>query len=493
MSQVYASGVSEVYTPPYRPRVKQQEALDKCDGQEAFALLMKMRTGKTKVTLDDFGRLELAGKCQDLAVIAPGGVYRTWVEACNEHLSLDLKARVSVFIWESGGSAAYIRRLYTFLNNDQNRPRIFLMNVEALSSVKEARTAILAFFDAAQRRAMLAIDEATIIKNPSAKRTRFINGTLSRLADYRRILSGLIAPRSPLDVYAPFEFLDWRILGFRSFYAFRARYAVLRPEWFGGRQVQIVCGYRNVDDLANRIAAQSFQCSLEDCYDLPPKIYTRREVTLTPEQRRLYKDMRDFATAQLDATSHVTATIVIAQMIRMHQILCGYTVDEMGQVHLIPEKRTDELIELFNETEGKAIVWCSYDHNVRHVSARLAQEFGANSVARFWGGNASGREAEEKRFKVDSSCRFMVATAAAGGRGREWSVADLVVYYSNSDNLEHRSQSEERPQAVGKAQSVLYVDLVAPGTVDEKIIRALREKINLSAAVTGENYRQWLI
>ena len=144
-------------------------------------------------------------------------------------------------------------------------------------------------------------------------------------------------------------------------------------------------------------------------------------------------------------------------------------------------------------------MWCSYDADIQKVAKALEKKYGAGrpneftAVARFWGGNRNSREDEEKKFLNDPRCRFMVATAAAGGRGRTWTVADLVVYYSNTDDLEHRSQSEERPQGVGKTKSVLYADLRVPGTVDDRIVANLRKKINMAASINGDNWREWLV
>lgn len=481
----------EVYTPPFKPRAHQKAALDKMEGRESFALFMAMRTGKTKVTLDDYGRMELDGRAKNLLVIAPGGVYRGWEEACQDHLSADLKSRAIVHTWESGAGAGGQRRLSAFMA-EQVRPRILLMNVEALSSVKLARETALSF--AASGRCVGAVDESTIIMNASSLRTKFINGKLAQHLEYRRILSGLPTPKSPLDLYGQLEFLDWRILGFRSYYAFRNRYAVMYQAQFGGRSVQLVKGYRDLDDLQSKLAPHSHRVLLEDCYDLPPKIYMTREVELTDEQKRLYREMRDFATAQLSATDHVTATVVIAQILKLHRILCGQAVDEGGALHQIAEKRTEAVVDLLKEQgQGKAIIWTAYDACVQAVAKAIKDEFGEDSCARFWGGNAGSREDEERRFKTDPACRFMVATAAAGGRGREWSVADLVIYHASTNNLEHRAQSEERPQRVGREDQVAYVDLIARGTVDEKIVQALRQKIDLSATIMGDAYRDWLI
>lgn len=447
-------------------------------------------TGKTKVTLDNFGELELEGEVQDMCVIAPGGVYKIWEGAALEHFSTDLKRRISIHVWESGAGKRAREERKAFMEAT-DRPRLLVVNVEALSAVKEARELTAKFLG--QRKSLLAVDESTTIKNPSSKRTKFIVQNLGALAEYRRILSGLPTPRDPLDIFSQFEFLDWRILGFRSFFAFRARYAIIHRANFGGRDVPLIKGFRDLDDIQKKIEPFSYRALLEDCYDLPPKLYSFREVEMHPEQKRIYEEMKKFATAKLNATAHVTATIVIAQIARLHQILCGHVVDEEGNMHEVPELRTTALLDTLREYDGKAIIWCSYDADIQKLTKALEKEYGEGTVARFWGGNRSTREAEEKRFQDDPAVRFMLATASAGGRGRMWAAADLVIYYSTTNDLEQRSQSEERPQAVGKTQSVAYVDFIVRGTVEDKIIKALREKINVASVVTGDNYREWLV
>jgi len=481
------------------------------EGREAFALLMAMRTGKTKTLLDDFGRLEVAGQCEDLLVIAPAGVYRTWEPAIKEHLSNDLQSRARLHTW----SASLPNKNDTLDSKTQNfleaqdRPRILLVNVEALSLVKRARTLCETFTK--QRRCMIAVDESTTIKTPGRKRTQFVL-SLANHAAYRRILSGLPTPKSPGDLYAQFYFLDPTIIGIPTWTAFKRRYAITKAINLPGRQwpIKIIVSWRGIEQLRELIAPHSHRVSLEDCYDLPPKIYMIREVGMTPEQIKAYEEIKKFATTQLDSGGYVSAPQVITQLLRMHQVLCGHVGTEDGKHESIPEKRTDELLDVLSEYEGKAIIWCSYDRDVRKVSKAIqdwvereakathgdvlaARNAGQRSVACFWGGNRDVREDEERRFLNDDDCSYMVATAAAGGRGRTWTVADLVVYYSNTPDLEHRSQSEERAQGINKMNSVAYVDLVVPGTVDEKMLKALRNKINMAAVINGDNYREWIV
>jgi non-specific serine/threonine protein kinase len=331
-----------------------------------------------------------------------------------------------------------------------------------------------------------------VIKSKSAKRTNFINQELAPRAEFRRILSGLPTPKSPLDLYAQFEFLDPAIIGERNYWNFLHKYAITQRTNFGGTRpmTTIVVGYRNEDQLRKLIEPYSYRIEFRPEI---PSTYSFREVTLTDEQRRIYDEMKKYATAKIEGSAHVTATIVIVQMLRLHQILMGHVVDEAGEVHDVKERRTDTLLDILADYNGKAIIWASYDRSIRRIAAAIAADYGEEAVACFWGGNATTREDDERRFKTDPRCRFMIATPDSGGRGRTWDGANLVVYYSSKNNLEHREQSEQRAQNVGKAAGVDYIDLVAPNTVDGVIIKALREKIDMASAITGDNFREWLI
>jgi hypothetical protein len=366
-----------------------------------------------------------------------------------------------------------------------------LANIEATSSVDRVRDTLEEFVG--QRRAEVIIDESTTIKGPDTNRTKFAIRRLKPLSSYRRILCGLPTPRDPLDLYGQFSFLDYDILGYNSFTLFRARYAIVIKVQMPGIRwlVPMVKGFKNLPELYARIEPHSYRIRLEDIAHLPVT-WQVRHVEMTDAQKRAYESLKKNCFAELEEGGLITAQLVIVQMLRLHQLLMGYTSIE-GLVREIPEKRTEALLDLLEEYDGKAIIWCSYDYSIRKVAEALAKRYGEGSVARFWGGNARTREEDDKRFRLDPACRFMVATAGSGGRGRKWDVANLVVYYSSTNNLEHRDQSQERAKDMAKKDCTAYVDLIVPGTVEEVIIKALRKKIDLAAVITGDNYREWLI
>jgi SNF2 family DNA or RNA helicase len=456
----------------------------------AFALFMEMRTGKTATILAEFGELVTRGELNRLLVVAPAGVYRTWEVDAAKHLHPRFRSRVQIERWESKASRQTKNQLKRFVAGN-NQPKIFLVNIEALSTVTFVRELVAEFLKKAPT--MMVIDESTTIKSHTAARTRFCL-TAAPHARRRRILSGLPTPQSPLDIFTQFAFLDPHILGYGTFKPFQYRYAIMKqlPIGPGGRMVQTVAGYQRLDELRAKVKPYAYRVRLDECYDLPPKMYSRRDIELTKEQVRAYAELKAFAVAVLEKTERVTATIVLTQLLRLHQILAGQTKSDDGNVVRLPEHRTAETLSVLEEHTGKAIIWVAYHEDVLKLTEVLTQRYGRGAVARFWGGNADTREAEEKQFLTEPKCRFMIATAASGGRGRTWSVASLMIFYQNTFSLEHRLQSEERAQAVGKINSVGIVDLVARETVEDKILDALRNKRQLSNEMTGDAWKKWV-
>lgn len=493
------------YTPKLRPRAHQVAALQKvrdrpprpCDS-DAFAFLMEMGTGKTKTILDEWGASAAGGDLTDLLVIAPSGSYSNWYEDKSEHQLAEIKKHLDPALydklvwgsWVSGGGSAVKKRL-DYLLGVRDRPRALFVNLEALSTVDKARDLCRDFL--ARGRCYMAVDESTGIKNQGAARTQTVQ-KIGAMARARRIATGMVAPNSPMDLFSQFGFLDPRILGFRSFYAYRARYAILKRMEQGKRKFDVEVGYRNLEELQEKIEPYSYRVLKEDCLDIPPKDYLPvREVKMTDEQTRMYKELKTFATSRLDGETFVSAQLVITQMLRLDQLLCGHVVDEDGVEHDVPTNRVRDLVEVMGEFSGKAIIWTTYERPLHKIADALRKEFGKNSVALFYGGNRSTRGEDERRFLGDPDCRFMVSTQAAGARGNTWTAATLVVYYNNSYDLELRAQSEDRAHRDGQTRKVSYLDLVTPGTINVKVLKALRSKIDITTAISGENYREWLI
>jgi len=478
------------YNYKLKPFDHQITALERGWDRPEFGYFMEMGTGKSKVLLDNIGMLYLLGEINFALVIAPKGVYRNWVaKEIPEHMSDDIPHRV--IRWVSSPNKTQQAEMRSVGEKFEGLT-IFVMNVEAFSSVK-GKTGGEWMARAFGRNGLIAVDESTTIKNPKAKRTK----SLMRIAaafKYKRLLTGSPITKSPMDIYSQCEFLRPGLLGYDSFYSFQYRYAVVQRKTMGSHAFQQIVGYKNLDELTERIDAFSYRVLKQDCLDLPEKIYTVRYVEMTKQQREMYNSIKQYALVMLDSGELSTAPAVITQMLRLQQIMSGHLKTDDGETIYFESKRMDALKELIEEHDGKAIIWSRFRYDIQQITKMLNETFGQGCAASFYGDTPDDerqRVVEDFQDK-NSKLKFFVGNPATAGYGLTLTEADLVVYYANDFNLETRAQSEDRAHRIGQKNNVTYVDLITDGTIDEKIVTSLQSKIDISAKVLGEEAREWL-
>ena len=406
-----------------KPYAHQITALEKSWNKEVFAYFMEMGTGKSKVLIDNISMLYDKGKINGALIIAPKGVYQNWYDTeipvhMADHIEKD------VVLWKALINQKQQNELNKLFQSDE-KLHVLVMNVEAFSTKKGLDFA--AKFMSCHN-TLMAIDESTTIKNPDAKRTKNIVA-LGKYAKYRRILTGSPVTKSPLDLYKQCEFLDEYLLEYSSYYAFRTRYAIMKSANFGGRSVQIVVGYRNLGELSKKLEPFSYRCLKEDCLDLPDYTYTKRVIQLSPEQKKLYQQMKVLALAELDGKQMTTQSAMV-QLMRLHQITCGHFTSDDGTI----------------------------------------------------------KEIQDPNSKV----RFIIGTPQTGGYGITLTGANVMVYYANGYDYEKRIQSEARINRAGQTRKMTYIDIIAEDTVDEKIVKALRSKMNIASKITGDDLKDWI-
>ena len=470
-----------------KPYAHQITALEKSWDKEEYAYFMEMGTGKSKVLIDNIAILYDKGKINGVLIIAPKGVYKNWYSSeIPTHLASHIQYKN--VLWTASISKTKQEELNSLFKSDFNL-HVLVMNVEAFSTKKGLQFA-LKFLNS--HKTLMAVDESTTIKTPSAKRTKSILA-LSKSAVYRRILTGSPITKSPLDLYTQCGFLNEDLLGFSSYYAFRSRYAHMIERNFGGRRVQIVKSYQRLDELSKLIEPFSYRVLKEDCLDLPEKIFIRREIELTEEQLKLYSTMKQMALATLNGKL-LTAPNVLTQLMRLHQITCGHFKSDDGKIQELKNNRLEELMSILEETEGKAIIWANYIYDIERISAAIKKEYGDDSVVEYYGAiHTDERQKNIERFQdPQSPFRFFIGNPQTGGYGITLTAANTVIYYSNGYDLEKRLQSEDRAHRIGQKKSVTYIDLIAEKTVDEKIVKALRKKIDIASQVMGEELKEWI-
>ena len=469
-----------------KPYAHQITALEKSWNRETYAYFMEMGTGKTKVLIDNLAMLYDKGKVNGALIVAPKGVVGTWY---NNELPTHLPNHIEniTVLWKAAITKKQKESLDELFSEGEGL-HILIMNVEAFSTTKG--------MDFANKflschRTMMAIDESTTIKTPTAKRTKNIL-KLATSASYRRIMTGSPVTKNPLDLYTQCDFLSPWLLDFTSYYAFRNRYAEMKTLHMHGRQIQIVNGFKNLGELSDKLKDFSYRVLKEDCLDLPEKIFIKRQIQLSPEQRRLYDQMKKEAIAILKGKQSTTVN-TLTQLMRLQQITCGHFTADDGATQPIANNRITELMDVLEETEGKAIIWAHYQYDMTAIIDAVSKKYGADSIVDYYGLTPQEeRQPNIKRFQDDPKCRFIVGTPSTGGYGITLTAANTVIYYSNGYDLEKRLQSEDRAHRIGQKKSVTYVDIMADDTVDEKIVKALRKKINIASEVLGEELRSWI-
>jgi len=470
-----------------KPYAHQLTALEKSWDKEEYAYFMEMGTGKSKVLVDNIGMLYDNGKINAALIIAPKGVYRNWFSGeIPNHLAGHIQHKT--VLWTASTSKAKDKEYQSLFELDYDL-HILVMNVEAFSTKKGVEFAGKFL---RSHKTMMAIDESTSIKTPTAKRTKSIMD-LSILAKYKRILTGSPVTKSPLDLYSQCKFLDDDLLGFQSYYSFRQRYAHMVSRNFGGRQVQIVASYKRLGELSESLKKFSYRVLKEDCLDLPEKIYIKRTVELTDEQKKKYDTMKQAALAEFNGKI-TTAPHVLTQLMRLHQITCGHLRLDDGEIIDLKNNRLNELMDVLEEVEGKAIIWANYIHDIETIVKAIQKKYGPDSVVQYYGAIES--ETRQKNIELfqdpESPVRFFIGNPQTGGYGITLTAANTVIYYSNGYDLEKRLQSEDRAHRIGQKKSVTYIDLTAEKTIDEKIVKALRKKIDIASEILGEEIKDWI-
>jgi SNF2 family DNA or RNA helicase len=435
--------------------------------KEVFAYFMEMGTGKSKVLIDNIAMLYNNGRINGALIVAPKGVYKNWFDSeIPNHMPDYIQKKVG--LWRTDPNAKDLKPMFS-TGADLH---ILIMNVEAFSTKKGLQFAhkFLSSHDA-----LMGVDESTTIKNPAAKRTKNIL-SLRSLTKYRRILTGSPVTKSPLDLFSQCNFLDPWLLDQSSYYSFRTRYAVCR-------KIQ----------LSDKLKPFSYRVLKDDCLDLPKKTYLKRTIDLSDEQKKVYKQMKQEALAVLNGKM-VTSATVITQLMRLHQITCGHFTSDDGTIQEIKNNRISQLVDILEEVEGKAVIWAHYRYDIEKIVEAISKKYGNNAVVTYYGDTTTDERAAaiKKIQDPESPVRFIVGTPQTGGYGITLTGASTMIYYSNGYDLEKRQQSEARIDRIGQEKPMTYIDIMAEDTIDMKIVKSLRSKVNIATEIMGEELKAWI-
>ena len=456
-----------------------------------FAYLHEQGCGKTKVAIDDFAYNFEADLVDALVIIAPNGVHSNWIiNEVPDHLP-DRISRACV---------AYAANLTKREIEDARRlaiqkpvtraARVFAFNVEGFVSqkAKDLLESILK-----HHRCMVVVDESNCIQNNSAMRTKYLTKACAKVA-FKRIMTGTPLTNGVENLFSQFRFLDPNIIGYSSFFAFRAKFCIM-----GGFEQRQIVGYRCTEELATIVDGNSHRVLKKDCLDLPEKLYKRHKFEMLPAQKKAYEAVRKGALDDLELLfgegkgQELAQELAISRLIRLQQISSGWTPHSSGET-AIPicegnNPRLEALEALLANADGKVIIWVNATGSVADIAAigRMIYREKLGGHVEYHGSISTGdRELAISRFQRDKGIKFFLASRAACA-GLTLTAADQAMYYSNNFDLRIRLQSEDRNHRIGSEihQHILYTDIHTTG-IDEKIVKSLRAKKSVADLITRD-------
>jgi len=482
-----------------KPMAHQDKVWQHSKAEPFYALFWQQGTGKTKTAIDTACYLHGKKEINAVCVIAPNGVHHAWTL---KELPKHNWTKSLYLSWEGLNTIKKQKAMRWFMDHKTNSLKWFTINIEALNT-KNGYTTVL--YMLRKHKTLLIVDESSRIKNQKAKWTKNIL-SLSNLAFYKRILSGTPLTKNILDLYSQYNFLSPSILGFTSFYAFKAHHCQVikqtaKIKTKDGKEKQWeyekIVGFLHTDALIEKIQPFTSRVLKKEVLDLPDKIRQTYYFDLTAKQKKYYKSMKDdmFVLFGVDEEKDfdkeierllanpdkvASASIKLTAVMRLRQITQGFVRTESGEDIQIEEEipKLNGLIDDLQNFEEKTIIWTPFTFDVDLIIKELSKVFGKSSIARY-----DGKIKEKQRTKTRAAFYskkdpwILVAKPSVGGTGiDEFKIASNIYYYGSDYNAEYRWQSEDRTHRIGISQSPIYKDFVCRGTIDEKIIRNIQEK-----------------
>jgi len=448
-----------------------------------FAALMDMGTGKSITTVAITGRRFLAGKVSRVLIVAPTSVCAVWPREYEQFAAYPV--RVITLLGEREKRLQALRYLMSPVMPGRPEPlRVAVINYESTWRLEEE----LARYDAD----MIVCDESQRIKSPSAKQSKALH-RLGPGARYRMILTGTPIQKDTRDIWSQFKFLAPAIFG-GNFYSFQSRYAIM-----GGVGNHQYLGPRNLEELTRKTHSIAFRITKEECLDLPAQTFEDYAVELDAKSQRLYRQIQKESVAILEG-GEVTANTVLVRLLRLQQITGGFLPTDDGKVTQVSTAKLDALEDIADSYclgEGrKLVVFARFIDELDVIRERMAEVLVREKHTQLTQVMIRGdvpipeRGAIVERFQKDPDCLVFLGQIDACAEGITLNAACMTVYYSVNWNLAKYSQSVSRTHRIGQHHPCTYIHLVVPGTIDTKIMAALKAKEDLAKSVV-DNWKSY--
>lgn len=424
-----------------------------------------MGTGKTLVSIATIGYMYMTGVIDKVLIVAPLSILGVWEEEFARFADFPYTLTVLK------GTADKKRKLLSELK--YNNLEVVVVNYESARLLEKE----LLQYDAD----MIVADEGHKIKENRSKQSKTMHA-LGDKAQYKLLLTGTLITNKEIDVFSQYRFLNPQIFG-TSFYTFRNQYFDM-------------VGYGNhiprfrqwkIDDFLQKLHSIAYRVTKAECLDLPEITEDIVPIELEPKAMKIYTDLEKESFAELK-NSEVTAMNVLTKLLRLSQVTGGHLTDDESDTHQISTAKLDALSDIIDsavEQGQKIVVMARFVPELNDIENLLQNKNIDYAVVR---GGVKDRAEEVRRFQEDDNCKVFIGQIAAAGLGITLTAASTMVFYSLDYSMSNFDQAKARIHRVGQKHNCHYIYLIATGTVDRKILRALCDKIDLAKTLV-DDYR----
>jgi len=510
--------------PPY---AHQQQVFDLTKDEKAWALFFEQRCGKTRPTIETVAYQYRKGAIKALIVIADNGVHANWATDELPNWIGSVPWRAVVYNAQKFSTKRHKAEIVDVLNF--RGLKVLCITYDA--AITENGKAVLWSF--LKHAAFMVADESIACKSPTADRTKILIKA-ARFAKFIRILNGTPVDRSPFDVYSQIRFLDpdfWKVhLGIGSYGSFKAEFAEMitcktKPNAEGKSfEFETVKKYKHLDVLRDVLKKISSRVTRDDVFDLPPNVYGMRSYEMSPEQKRIYAELKTKLLAELGPEEtcpscggtggvdyegdhfdclgcggtgkvregRMSAVNAGVRLMRLQQVLNGYQQVDGEPLEDIPgpNRRLEALEAEIGQTAGPWIIWGRFQRDI-DKAMDLVRGMGLKAGA-FDGRTPSDERTRVRQMFQAGEIEVFIGNPGAAGKGIRLTAANSMIYYANSFRLLHRLQSEDRAIAADVPRTFYVCDINCKGTFDDHVIKNLRSKIDVASQVTGDRLKVWL-
>ncbi len=431
------------------------------------AFLMDMGTGKTITTIAVAGTLFRQNRITKLLVVAPKSIVDVWEQEFEKFADFPY----SLAVLHDGSCA---KKADVIRNMVGNGLQIIVVNYESGWRLEPEFVK--------WKPDMIVCDESSRIKNPQAKCSKALH-RLGKASGYNLILTGTPITNSPMDFFSQYKFLDESIFG-SSFYGFRSRYAIV-----GGFQNHQVVGYRHLDELVEKAHGVAYRIRIDEAVDLPEFVEEVRPVKLEKQAQSIYDSVEKDSFAEL-MNGEITTRNVLTQLLRLSQITGGFvrtdTGDDTQQLSTAKLEALEDIVDSCMEEKKKVVVFARFVPEIDAIAKMLKKKNIGYSLIK---GDVKDRAEQVAAFQNDPDVKVFIGQLQTTGMGLTLTAGTVCVYYSLDFSYANYEQSRARVRRIGQTKRGVYIHLVAKGTIDEKVMAALRQKADVSRIMV-DDYRK---